>query len=52
MEQADIVEEFIEFESEITLLTVKAKNGTFFCAPIGHLQKSGDYVELTLYKNE
>ena len=40
-----IVEEFIEFESEITLLTVKAKNGTFFCAPIGHLQKSGDYVE-------
>ena len=40
-----IVEEFIDFDSEITLLTVRAKNGTFFCAPIGHLQKSGDYVE-------
>lgn len=40
-----IVEEFIDFESEITLLTVRAKNATFFCAPIGHIQKSGDYVE-------
>ena len=40
-----IVEEFVSFESEITLLTVRAKNGTFFCDPIGHLQKSGDYVE-------
>ena len=40
-----IVEEFVDFESEITLLTVKARNGTFFCSPIGHIQKSGDYVE-------
>jgi phosphoribosylglycinamide formyltransferase 2 len=40
-----IVEEFIEFESEITLLTVRAVNGTFFCDPIGHIQKDGDYVE-------
>lgn len=40
-----ILEEYIHFESEITLLTIKAKNGTFFCDPIGHLQKSGDYVE-------
>ena len=40
-----IVEEFVDFESEITLLTIRAKNGTFFCDPIGHLQQSGDYVE-------
>lgn len=40
-----IVEEFIPFESEITLLTVRASNGTFFCPPIGHRQESGDYVE-------
>lgn len=40
-----IVEEFISFESEITLLTVRAVNGTFFCAPVGHTQSEGDYVE-------
>ncbi|MEN9530181.1 MAG: phosphoribosylglycinamide formyltransferase 2 [Pseudomonadota bacterium] len=40
-----IVEEFIPFESEITLLTVRAVNGTHFCAPIGHRQVDGDYVE-------
>lgn len=40
-----IVEEFVPFESEITLLTVRAVNGTHFCAPIGHRQVDGDYVE-------
>lgn len=41
-----IVEEFINFDSEITLLTVTQKNGkTLFCQPIGHVQKSGDYRE-------
>lgn len=41
-----IVEEFIRFDSEITLLTVTQKNGpTLFCPPIGHVQKSGDYRE-------
>jgi len=40
-----IVEEFIRFESEITLLTVRSVNGTSFCEPIGHIQKDGDYVE-------
>ncbi len=40
-----IIEEFISFESEITLLTVRAANGTFFCDPIGHRQVEGDYVE-------
>lgn len=40
-----IVEEFIPFDSEITLLTVRAANGTRFCAPIGHRQKNGDYIE-------
>jgi phosphoribosylglycinamide formyltransferase 2 len=40
-----IVEEFIHFESEITLLTVRACNGTFFCDPVGHRQVGGDYVE-------
>jgi phosphoribosylglycinamide formyltransferase 2 len=40
-----IVEEFISFESEITLLTVRSVNGTLFCPPIGHIQKDGDYVE-------
>jgi phosphoribosylglycinamide formyltransferase 2 len=39
-----IVEEFIDFEHEITLLTVKQKNGpTLFCEPIGHFQERGDY---------
>ncbi|PZE21796.1 formate-dependent phosphoribosylglycinamide formyltransferase [Paenibacillus xerothermodurans] len=40
-----IVEEFIEFDSEITLLTVRSVSGTTFCAPIGHVQKDGDYIE-------
>jgi phosphoribosylglycinamide formyltransferase 2 len=40
-----IVEEFIAFESEITLLTVRSVNGTIFCPPIGHTQKDGDYIE-------
>lgn len=41
-----IVEEFIKFESEITLLTVTQKNGsTLFCPPIGHRQERGDYME-------
>ncbi|MBO6543516.1 MAG: formate-dependent phosphoribosylglycinamide formyltransferase [Alphaproteobacteria bacterium] len=45
-----IVEGKIEFDYEITLLTVRAKGPggeieTHFCAPIGHLQKNGDYVE-------
>ncbi|MDD6608019.1 MAG: formate-dependent phosphoribosylglycinamide formyltransferase [Paraprevotella sp.] len=41
-----IVEEFIPFDYEITLLTVTQKHGpTLFCAPIGHVQKGGDYRE-------
>lgn len=41
-----IIEEFIDFDSEFTLLTVTQKNGTtLFCPPIGHVQKSGDYRE-------
>jgi phosphoribosylglycinamide formyltransferase 2 len=40
-----IVEEFVDFESEITLLTVRAVNGVKFCEPIGHKQLGGDYVE-------
>ncbi len=45
-----IVEGQIDFDYEITLLTVRAKNSvgeiqTYFCEPIGHVQKSGDYVE-------
>ncbi|MBR5855992.1 MAG: formate-dependent phosphoribosylglycinamide formyltransferase [Bacteroidales bacterium] len=41
-----IVEEFIKFDSEITLLTVTQQNGpTLFCPPIGHVQISGDYRE-------
>ncbi|WP_411739180.1 phosphoribosylglycinamide formyltransferase 2 [Peribacillus sp. S4] len=40
-----IIEEFIHFDSEITLLTVRAVNGTMFCAPIGHIQQGGDYIE-------
>ena len=39
-----IVEEFIHFEFEITLLTIRQRNGvTLFCAPIGHVQERGDY---------
>ena len=41
-----IVEQFIPFDYEITLLTVTQKSGpTLFCAPIGHVQKGGDYRE-------
>ncbi|NQX64649.1 formate-dependent phosphoribosylglycinamide formyltransferase [Paenibacillus alba] len=40
-----IVEEFIHFESEITLLTVRSISGTTYCEPIGHIQKDGDYIE-------
>jgi len=40
-----IVEELIAFESEITMLTVRAVNGTSFCDPIGHRQVGGDYIE-------
>ena len=45
-----IVEGQIDFDYEITLLTVRAKNATgeiqtYFCEPIGHIQKNGDYVE-------
>ena len=38
-----IVEGFVEFDYEITLLTVRHKNGTSFCEPIGHVQSDGDY---------
>jgi len=41
-----IVEEFVNFDYEITLLTVTQKNGkTLFCPPIGHRQERGDYQE-------
>lgn len=41
-----IIEEFIHFDCEITLLTVTQKDGpTLFCPPIGHVQKGGDYRE-------
>ena len=40
-----IVEGFIPFDYEITLLTVRSVSGTRFCAPIGHLQIDGDYRE-------
>jgi phosphoribosylglycinamide formyltransferase 2 len=39
-----IVEEFITFDYEITLLTVRNGKETIFCEPIGHLQKDGDYI--------
>jgi phosphoribosylglycinamide formyltransferase 2 len=40
-----IVEGFIDFDYEITLLTVRAADGIHFCEPIGHVQVAGDYVE-------
>ncbi|HSR00856.1 MAG TPA: formate-dependent phosphoribosylglycinamide formyltransferase, partial [Sphingomicrobium sp.] len=40
-----IVEEFIKFDSEITLLTVATKDGILFCPPVGHRQELGDYRE-------
>jgi phosphoribosylglycinamide formyltransferase 2 len=39
-----IVEEFISFDYEITMLTVRNETGTCFCEPIGHIQKDGDYI--------
>ena len=39
-----IVEEFIKFDYEITLLTVKGAENTIFCEPIGHIQQDGDYI--------
>lgn len=40
-----ILEGFVEFDYEITLLTVSASNGVFCCEPIGHRQEDGDYRE-------
>lgn len=40
-----IVEGAVDFDYEITLLTVRHVGGTSFCAPVGHRQESGDYVE-------
>jgi len=40
-----IVEGFVDFDYEITLLTVRHRDGTSFCEPIGHLQVDGDYRE-------
>jgi phosphoribosylglycinamide formyltransferase 2 len=40
-----IVEEFIAFDYEITLLTIRARDGVHFCPPIGHRQERGDYQE-------
>lgn len=40
-----IVEGFVDFDYEITLLTVRHVDGTSFCAPIGHRQEDGDYRE-------
>ena len=39
------VEGFVDFDYEITLLTVRHRDGTTFCAPIGHRQEGGDYQE-------
>jgi phosphoribosylglycinamide formyltransferase 2 len=39
-----IVEGFIDFDYEITLLSVRTENESIFCKPIGHIQKDGDYV--------
>ncbi|MEP0730568.1 MAG: formate-dependent phosphoribosylglycinamide formyltransferase, partial [Parasphingorhabdus sp.] len=40
-----IVEQFIDFDYEITLLTVRTRDGVHFCPPIGHRQERGDYQE-------
>lgn len=40
-----IIEGFIDFDYEITLLTIRHKDGVSFCAPIGHRQEHGDYQE-------
>ena len=38
-----IVEQFIDFDYEITLLTIATRDGILFCPPVGHTQESGDY---------
>ncbi|MBX7532654.1 formate-dependent phosphoribosylglycinamide formyltransferase [Qipengyuania sp. 1XM1-15A] len=43
--QRVIVEQFVDFDYEITLLTVRHKKGVTFCPPIGHRQERGDYQE-------
>ncbi|QDG54378.1 formate-dependent phosphoribosylglycinamide formyltransferase [Persicimonas caeni] len=43
--QRVIVEGFVDFDTEITLLTVRHAGGTSFCPPVGHRQEGGDYVE-------
>jgi len=40
-----IVESFVDFDFEITLLTIRHRDGTAFCEPIGHRQEAGDYRE-------
>ena len=40
-----IIEEFIDFDYEITLLTIRHRDGVSFCEPIGHVQESGDYQQ-------
>lgn len=40
-----IIEGFVRFDYEITLLTIRHRDGTTFCAPIGHRQEAGDYRE-------
>jgi phosphoribosylglycinamide formyltransferase 2 len=40
-----IVEQFIDFDYEITLLTVATRDGILFCPPVGHRQEGGDYRE-------
>ncbi len=40
-----IIEGFVDFDDEITLLTIRHRDGTSFCAPIGHVQVDGDYRE-------
>lgn len=40
-----IVESLVEFDYEITLLTIRHRDGVSFCAPIGHVQESGDYQQ-------
>lgn len=39
-----IVEEFIKFDYEITMLTIRNEKQTVFCEPIGHIQQDGDYI--------
>ncbi len=43
--QRVIAEAFVDFDYEITLLTIRAKDGVHFCPPIGHRQERGDYRE-------